>query len=107
MTPTLAQIEPASLAPMLAGPGSAVLVLMAVLYGLYLLAVKHFMPLASKLGERHLGQIDKMIENQREEGKAFAKALASIDKRLARLEGATDVGVIHPNAGALSPDRGA
>jgi len=111
-TPMIAQADPSSLVPLLAGPASAVIVLMVVLYGLYLLAVKHFIPLAAKLGERHLAQIDAMIVNQREEGKAFAKALASIDKRLARLEGGTDVGgltltQIHPNPGALSPDRGA
>jgi hypothetical protein len=84
---------------------------MVVLYGLYSLVVKHAMPLATKLGERHLAQIDSMISNQREEGKAFAKALQSIDRRLSRLEGGTDVGQltvtqIHPNPGALSPDRG-
>jgi len=104
---TLAQIEPASLAPYLAGPGAAVVVLMAVLWGLYALVVKHFMPLAAKAVDRHLGQIDKLIETQRDESKGVLKALASIDKRLARLEGGTDVsGFIIPNPGAMSPDRG-
>ena len=109
----IAQIEPASLAPYLAGPGAAVIVLMVVLWGLYALVVKHFMPLASRLGDRHLAQIDKMIESQRDESKAVSKALSAIekslgavDRRLARLEGSTDVGLV-PNPGALSPDRGA
>lgn len=104
----IGQVDPTSLAPYLAGPGAAVIVLVLVLWGLYTLAVKHFIPLGAKLGDRHLAQIDAMIANQREEGKAFAKALASIDRRLARLEGATDVGQMaltqaHP--GGLSPGR--
>ena len=110
----IAQIEPASLAPYLAGPSAAVIVLVLVLWGLYTLVVKHFMPLASKLGDRHLAQIDAMIANQRDESKAVSKALSAIekslgavDRRLARLEGSTDVsGLITPNPGAMSPDRG-
>lgn len=101
----VAQLDPASLAPLLAGPASAVLVLTAVLYGLYVLAVKHFIPLASALGKRHLDQIDTLIANQRAEGVAIAKTLTSIDRRLARLESVTDAGQFMPNPGALSPDR--
>ena len=109
----IAQLDPSSLAPYLAGPGAAVLVLMAVLYGLYLAVVKHFIPLASKAVDRHLSQIDRLIETQRDESKAIAKALGAIerslggvDRRLARLEGLTDSGALTPNPGAQSPDRG-
>ena len=98
------QVE--ELAPYLAGPGAAVLVLMAVLAGLYKLVVSYAVPLVSQLGKRHLDQIDVMISVQHEEGKAIAKALATIDRRLARLEGQTDAGAFVPNPGALSPDRG-
>jgi hypothetical protein len=79
---------------------------MMVLFGLYKLVVGHGMPLVQALGKRHLDQIDSMIAVQREEGKAIAKALQTIDRRLARLEGATDAGAFTPNPGALSPDRG-
>ena len=102
----MAQADLTSLVPYLAGPGAAVIVLMAVLYGLYRLAISHIVPLVASLGKRHLDQIDVMIATQREEGKAVAKALQTIDRRLARLEGATDAGVFIPNPGALSPDRG-
>ena len=105
----MAQVTPESalsLAPYLAGPGAAVMVLMAVLYGLYRLVIFHAMPLVQALGKRHLDQIDVMIATQREEGKAVAKALQTIDRRLARLEGVTDAGGFIPNPGALSPDRG-
>jgi hypothetical protein len=80
---------------------------MAVLWGLYKLAVVHAVPLVAALGKRHLDQIDSLIANQRAESNAITKTLASIDRRLARLEGLTDSGAIIPNPGALSPDRGA
>ncbi len=103
----LAQINDlTSIAPYLAGPGAAVIVLMLVLFGLYKLVVGHGMPLVQALGKRHLDQIDSMIAVQREEGKAIAKALQTIDRRLARLEGQTDAGQFLGNPGALSPDRG-
>lgn len=100
MTPAEAQ----GVMPYLAGPGAAVIVLVLVLYGLYVLVVRHGMPLVAALGRRHLDQIDAMISAQREEGRIIARALQTIDRRLARMEGQE---VITPNPGALSPDRGA
>ncbi len=102
----LAQTDVTSLAPYLAGPGAAVIVLVLVLWGLYTLVVRHFMPLAAALGKRHLDQIDSLIANQKAESNAITKTLASIDRRLARLEGLTDAGSFTPNPGAQSPDRG-
>lgn len=102
----IAQIDFSTLGPMLAGPGAAVIVLVLVLWGLYTLVVRHFVPLAATLGKRHLDQIDALISTQREESKAVTKTLASIDRRLARIEGLTDAGSFNPNPGALSPDRG-
>jgi hypothetical protein len=102
----LAQTDVTSLAPYLAGPGAAVVVLVLVLWGLYTLVVRHFMPLAAALGKRHLDQIDSLIANQKAESNAITKTLASIDRRLARLEGLTDAGSFTPNPGAQSPDRG-
>ena len=104
----IAQLDPNSIAPYLAGPGAAVLVLMAVLGGLYKLSVVHAVPLVAALGKRHLDQIDSLIANQRAESNAITKTLTSIDRRLARLESVTDAGqFISPNPGALSPDRNA
>lgn len=100
-----AQADLSTLAPMLAGPGAAVIVLVLVLWGLYTLAVKHLVPLAGAMGKRHLDQIDALISNQRAESNAITKTLASIDRRLARIEGLTDAGAFIPNAGAQSPDR--
>lgn len=100
-----AQADLSTLAPMLAGPGAAVIVLVLVLWGLYTLAVKHLVPLAGAMGKRHLDQIDALISNQKAESNAITKTLASIDRRLARIEGLTDAGAFIPNAGAQSPDR--
>lgn len=94
-----------TLAPYLSGPGAAVLCLLLVLFGLYLIVAKHFVPLVAAMGKRHLDQIDLLIANQRAESNAITKTLASIDRRLARLEGLTDSGAIISNSGALSPDR--
>ena len=109
----IAQVDPSSLAPLLAGPASAVIVLVLVLWGLYVLVVKHFLPLASRAIDRHLTQIDRLVEGQRDESKgilaalgAIERSLGGVDRRLARLEGLTDSGALTPNPGAQSPDRG-
>ena len=110
----VAQLDPSTLAPYLAGPGAAVIVLVLVLWGLWVVVVKHLIPLASRAIDRHLSQIDRLVEGQRDESKGILKALAAIekslggvDRRLARLEGITDAGqLISPNPGSLSPDRG-
>lgn len=84
---------------MLAGPASAVVVLMVLIAGAYQVTVAHGIPLVRRLGERHLEQIDRLLEVQREESKTIAKALQAIerslgavDRRLARLEELTDAG---------------
>lgn len=104
--PILAQAEVTALAPYLAGPGAAVIVLLVVLAGLYALVVKQLIPLANRALDAHLTRIDQLIKQNQDESKAITKTLTSIDRRLARLEGHTDGGqFIQPNPGALSPDR--
>lgn len=75
-----------ALAPYLAGPGAAVLVLLLVLGCLYQVTVKHLIPLMSRAIDRHLAQIDKLVETQREESKGILHALSAIDKRLQLIE---------------------
>lgn len=97
-----------AIAPYLSGPGAAVLCLLAVLAGLYAIVVRHFVPLVGTMGRRHLDQIDELIRNQKNESNAITKTLASIDRRLARLEDLTDAGgrqAAPSLTGALSPDR--
>lgn len=54
-----------TLAPFLAGPGAAVLVLLVVLLAVWKLAVNYVIPLVEKVVERHMAQIDALIESQR------------------------------------------
>ncbi len=85
----LAQADAAAvsaLAPYLAGPGAAVIVLLVVLGGLYHLTVRYLLPLAQRGLDGHLAKIDAMIEAQANESKAITTTLQSIDKRLALLE---------------------
>jgi len=103
----IAQVtDPASLAPYLASPGAAVLVLLLVGGAAYRLLVQILIPMMGKAVDRHMNQIDELIKVQKAESKAITATLSSIDRRLARLEGLTDSGAITPNVGALSPDRG-
>ena len=102
MIPILAQSLPTDITPYVAGPGSAVVVLMTVLGGLYKLTTMYLMPLANRALDSHLSRIDALISVQREESKQVTKTLSSIDRRLARLEGITDGQGFSPT---LSPDR--
>lgn len=83
-----------ALAPYLAGPGAAVIVLLVVLGGLYRLVVQVLVPMWSKAIDRHMLQIDELVKVQKDESKAITRTLASIDRRLARLEGLTDSGLL-------------
>lgn len=86
----IGQIDPATLAPLLSGPASAVAVLVGVGIGVYRIVAQMLIPLLSRAVDRHLGQIDELLKNQKAESKAITQTLASIDRRLARLEDLTD-----------------
>jgi len=78
---------------LIAGPASAVVVCVLVLGAIYKIAVQQLVPLASKALDRHLAQVDLLLEQQRKESasltralSSFERALQAIDQRLARLE---------------------
>ena len=50
-----------TVAPFLAGPAAAVLVMLLVLGGLWQLVTKQLVPLASAALERHLNALDKLV----------------------------------------------
>ncbi len=83
-------IDPATLAPLLSGPASAVAVLVGVGVAAYRIIAQMLIPLLSRAVDRHLSQIDELLRNQKAESNAIAKTLASIDRRLARLEDLSD-----------------
>jgi hypothetical protein len=82
----IGQIDPTAIAPYLAGPGAAVLVLLLVGAACYRLVVEHLVPMARTIAGRHLEQIDQMLEQQRRDSEATVSALRGIDARLQRLE---------------------
>ena len=90
----LAQAEVTALAPYLAGPGAAVIVLLLVGAAAYRLIDGAVLPMLGKAIDRHMGQIDELIRVQKQESKAITNTLASIDRRLARIEGLTDSGLL-------------
>jgi len=74
----IAQVDPAVVLPYLVGPGAAVVCLLIVGAALYRLVVVHVMPIASHAIDRHLKQIDALIESQKVEAQQTAKALSSL-----------------------------
>lgn len=81
------------LATLAAGPASAVVVCLLVLGAVYRLVTDTVVPLATRALDRHLAQVDLLLDQQRKESAALARALASferalqgIDARLERLE---------------------
>jgi hypothetical protein len=83
--------------PAVTGPGAAVLCLLAVLVGLWLFATKFLMPLTEKVANRHLTQIDRMLDQHAKDGEATRKALTEmtvefrmIHARLGNIEVALD-----------------
>lgn len=82
----LAQVDPSVVLPYLVGPGAAVVCLLIVGAALYRLVVVHFIPMASHAVDRHLKQIDAIIDSQRVEAQQTAKALSSLDKAVRALE---------------------
>lgn len=82
----LAQVDPLALAPYLAGPGAATLVLLIVGAAVYRLVISHLLPLAAHAIDRHLKQIDALIESQKVEAQQTAKALSSLEKTVRALE---------------------
>lgn len=87
----------ADVATLAAGPASAVVVCVLVLGAVYRLVVQTLVPLASRALDRHLAQVDALLEQQRKESasltralSSFERALQAIDQRLARLEAHVD-----------------
>lgn len=81
------------MATLAAGPASAVVVCLLVLGAVYRLVTDTVVPLATRALDRHLDQVDTLLEQQRKESAALARALAgfervlqNIDIRLERLE---------------------
>lgn len=74
------------LAPLLAGPGAGVIICLLVGYVLYRVVVHIWTPIVSRAIDRHLCQIDQLIETQRVESAAITSALRSIEQGLQSID---------------------
>lgn len=70
------------LGTLLAGPASAVVVCVLVLGAVYRLAVTVAAPIIQRALDRHLAQVDALLEQQRAESVTLSKALAGFEKAL-------------------------
>jgi hypothetical protein len=77
-------MELSTLAPYLAGPGSAVLVCILIGWGGYKLMSDKILPLLETAVSRHLDQIDRMMETHSTEHRAILTACETITDELRR-----------------------
>jgi hypothetical protein len=83
-----------ALLPLLSGPASAVLVLLAVLGGAYRLLVLHILPLMQGAIDRHLKQMDQLLTAQKAEAVSQTKALKALEDAVRALEKRLNTGMM-------------
>jgi hypothetical protein len=71
---------------MVLGPFGALAVLCVVIYGIYSLGVKHLLPMLSSAVDRHLDQVDRMLEEHKEDREIFKQTIEKIVDRLDKVE---------------------
>lgn len=68
------------------GPFGALATMAVVLYGIYSLVVKHLLPLATHGLDRHLSQIDQMLEQHKQDRELYRESILFITQRLDKVE---------------------
>lgn len=71
---------------MVLGPFGALVVLCVVIYGLYSLGTKHLLPIMQGAVDRHLDQVDRMLNEHREDREIFKATIEKIVDRLDKVE---------------------
>jgi hypothetical protein len=71
---------------MVLGPFGALVVLCVVIYGFYSMGVKHLLPLLQGAVDRHLDQVDRMLEEHKEDREIFKQTIEKIVDRLDKVE---------------------
>ena len=82
-----------SIAPLLAGPAAAVLVMMLVFAAVYQVTTKQLIPLASSWVDRHLSSLDDLVKGNREDHAAMIASLNRIESKIDR--DVTNPGIIN------------
>lgn len=68
-----------ALAPFVAGPASAVFVMLLVLVGLWKLVVDKLIPLMSAALNRHLEALDKLVETNQADHQAIISSISELN----------------------------
>ena len=68
-----------ALAPFLAGPASAVFVMLILLLGLWKLTTEKLIPMMAKALERHLNSLDELVATNKADHKAMVECLQRIE----------------------------
>ena len=68
------------------GPFGALATMAVVLYGIYNMVVKHILPLVRGGLDRHLSQIDEMLEQHKADRELYRESILFITQRLDKVE---------------------
>ena len=68
------------------GPFGALVVLSAVLLGIYNLVVKHLLPVVRGGLDRHLSQVETMLEEHKKDRELYRESILFITQRLDKVE---------------------
>ena len=68
------------------GPFGALVVLSAVLIGIYNLVVKHLLPVVRGGLDRHLSQVETMLEEHKKDRELYRESILFITQRLDKVE---------------------
>ena len=68
------------------GPFGALVVLSAVLLGIYNLVVKHLLPVVRGGLDRHLSQVETMLEEHKKDRELYRESILIITQRLDKVE---------------------
>ena len=71
-----------ALGPFIAGPASAVFVMLVVLFGIWKFAVDRLLPILSAALERHLNALDELVKTNQADHKAMLESLQGIEAKL-------------------------
>ena len=82
-----------AIAPLLAGPAAAVLVMVMVLAAVYQVTTKQLIPLASSWVDRHLWSLDYLVKGIREDNAAMLASMTSLESKID--PDVTNPGIIH------------
>ena len=71
-----------ALGPLIAGPASAVFVMLVVLFGIWKFATTHLIPILSAALDRHLNALDDLVKTNQADHKAMLESLQGIESKL-------------------------